>query len=169
MDSLGAHDTRIVVSGDLDEYLIEELVECRAPIDSFGVGTRVVTGSGHPTANFVYKLVEIDGREVAKRSAGKATRGGRKRAWRVLEDGMARGEHVVVRDHAFTVADEADTSRGRPLQVLAMDAGKRRHQPTPHETRERHQRALAELPALARMTVAGEPALVATDPTKETP
>src|SRR5690606_28455631 len=64
LDSLGAVDTRIVVSGDLDEYSIAALAA--APVDVYGAGTAVVTGSGAPTANLVYKLVEVDGRAVVK-------------------------------------------------------------------------------------------------------
>lgn len=87
LDELGAHATRIVVSGDLDEYRMQELIEAGAPIDVFGVGTSLVTGSGAPTAGLTYKLVAIDDsngvlQPVAKRSAGKAGIGGRKRARR---------------------------------------------------------------------------------------
>ena len=87
LDELGAHATRIVVSGDLDEYRMQELIEAGAPIDVFGVGTSLVTGSGAPTAGLTYKLVAIDDsngvlRPVAKRSAGKAGIGSRKRARR---------------------------------------------------------------------------------------
>ena len=87
LDELGAHATRIVVSGDLDEYRMQELIEAGAPIDVFGVGTSLVTGSGAPTAGLTYKLVAIDDSDgvlqpVAKRSAGKAGIGGRKRARR---------------------------------------------------------------------------------------
>ena len=71
LDELGATKTRIVYSGDLDEYRIAALAD--SPIDAFGVGTRLVTGSGHPTCNFVYKLVAIEGRGVAKLSADKET------------------------------------------------------------------------------------------------
>ncbi|HVM08917.1 MAG TPA: nicotinate phosphoribosyltransferase [Acidimicrobiales bacterium] len=165
LDELGAYDTRIVVSGDLDEYVIEELVECRAPIDSFGVGTRVVSGSGHPTASFVYKLVAIDGRPVAKRSAGKATVGGRKRAWRDVVDGTARAEHVAAWPERFDEADEHDGRHGRPLQVLAIRGGRRLHDPSNDDIRARHRESVAELDHMARMTVAGEPAFVVTDPT----
>ena len=67
LDGLGATKTRIVVSGDLDEFAIAGL---RAePVDIYGVGTSVVTGSGAPTASMVYKLVEVDGMPVEKRSA----------------------------------------------------------------------------------------------------
>lgn len=87
LDELGARNTRIVVSGDLDEYRMQELIEAGAPIDVFGVGTSLVTGSGAPTAGLTYKLVAIDDsngvlQPVAKRSAGKAGIGGRKRARR---------------------------------------------------------------------------------------
>ena len=81
LDELGATATRIVVSGDLDEYAIAAL---RAePVDSYGVGTSVVTGSGAPTASMVYKLVEVDGLPVQKRSSRKESHGGRKAALRV--------------------------------------------------------------------------------------
>ena len=76
LDALGATDTKIVVSGDLDEHAIAAL---RAdPVDSFGVGTSVVTGSGAPTAGMVYKLVEVNGIPVEKRSSHKQSHGGRK-------------------------------------------------------------------------------------------
>jgi nicotinate phosphoribosyltransferase len=80
LDELGASKTRIVLSGDLDEYGLAAL--SGAPVDAYGVGTSVVTGSGAPTAGFVYKLVEVDGRPVAKRSEDKMTHGGRKTALR---------------------------------------------------------------------------------------
>ncbi len=93
LDELGATGTRIVVTGDLDEHAIAALAD--VPVDRFGVGTALVTGSGAPTAGFVYKLVAIadgDGpdaplRAVAKSSAGKTTRGGRKWAWRTADGG----------------------------------------------------------------------------------
>jgi nicotinate phosphoribosyltransferase len=80
LDQLGATGTRIVVSGDLDEFSIAGL---RAePVDSYGVGTSLVTGSGAPTANMVYKLVEVDGMPVQKRSSHKESHGGHKEALR---------------------------------------------------------------------------------------
>ena len=80
LDGLGANKTRIVVSGDLDEFAIAAL---RAePVDIYGVGTSVVTGSGAPTASMVYKLVEVDGMPVEKRSSHKESHGGRKQALR---------------------------------------------------------------------------------------
>ncbi len=105
LDELGATGTRIVVTGDLDEHAIAAL--CDVPVDRYGVGTSVVTGSGAPTAGFVYKLVAIAGsdrpdapmRPVAKASAGKSTHGGRKWAWRATgPDGRVR--EVLRRDPA---------------------------------------------------------------------
>ena len=88
LDDLSARDTRIVVSGDLDEFLMDRLLRAGAPIDVFGVGTSLVTGSGAPTAGLTYKLVAIEDaagvlQPVAKRSVGKAGVGGRKVADRV--------------------------------------------------------------------------------------
>ena len=80
LDQLGATGTRIVVSGDLDEFSIAGLRS--DPADSYGVGTSLVTGSGAPTANMVYKLVEVDGVPVQKRSSHKESRGGHKEALR---------------------------------------------------------------------------------------
>ena len=93
LDSLGATKTRIVVTSDLDEYAIAGLMA--APVDRYGVGTSLVTGSGAPTAGMVYKLVERDGRPVAKKSEGKRSVGGRKHAVRRHNrDGIATAEVV---------------------------------------------------------------------------
>jgi nicotinate phosphoribosyltransferase len=93
LDGLGATSTRIVVSGDLDEFAIAAL---RAePVDSYGVGTSVVTGSGAPTAGMVYKLVEVDGLPVAKRSSHKESHGGRKQAQRLAKASGTIVEEVV--------------------------------------------------------------------------
>src|SRR5690349_14847930 len=93
LDSLGATKTRIVVTSDLDEYAISGLMA--APVDRYGVGTSLVTGSGAPTVGMVYKLVERDGVPVAKRSEGKNSVGGRKFAVRRhAADGTALAEVV---------------------------------------------------------------------------
>jgi nicotinate phosphoribosyltransferase len=99
LDSLGATKTKITVTNDLDEYAIASL--SAAPVDSFGVGTSVVTGSGHPAAGLVYKLVARrndagDWVSVAKKSFAKATVGGRKYPVRTLEDGIAHAETIYV-------------------------------------------------------------------------
>lgn len=93
LDGLGAHRTRIVVSGDLDEYSIAGL---RAePVDTYGVGTSLVTGSGAPTASMVYKLVEVDGRPVQKRSLRKESHGGRKAAMRLSKPSGTVTEELI--------------------------------------------------------------------------
>ncbi|MFI6604586.1 nicotinate phosphoribosyltransferase [Nonomuraea sp. NPDC050536] len=89
LDSLGAFKTRILVTSDLDEYAIAALAA--APVDAYGVGTSLVTGSGVPTAALVYKLVARESANgklepVAKRSVGKPSRGGRKQAYRLLDE-----------------------------------------------------------------------------------
>jgi nicotinate phosphoribosyltransferase len=98
LDGLGATKTRIVVSGDLDEFAIAALAA--APVDSYGVGTSVVTGSGQPTANMVYKLVEVDGRPVAKRSEHKQSQGGRKTALRAYRRSGTAVEEIIVAGEA---------------------------------------------------------------------
>ncbi len=80
LDGLGATGTKVVLSGDLDEYAIAALRG--DPVDVYGVGTSLVTGSGAPTAGMVYKMVEVDGRPVAKRSENKESNGGAKGALR---------------------------------------------------------------------------------------
>jgi nicotinate phosphoribosyltransferase len=165
LDELGATATRISVSSDLDEYLIEDLIERRAPIDGFGVGTRLVTGSGHPTVGFVYKLVAIAEEDraeaplhpVAKRSSGKRSVGGRKRAWRILDaEGLAVEERVVAEP-----ADQSAPPGGRPLQVPVIRGGERVHSPTNAEITAHHRAAMAELRVLDRSIVAGPAALSA--------
>jgi nicotinate phosphoribosyltransferase len=93
LDGLGAANTRIVVTSDLDEFAIAAL---RAePVDSYGVGTSVVTGSGAPAAGMVYKLVEVDGVPVAKRSSHKESHGGRKQAHRLAKRTGTVVEEIV--------------------------------------------------------------------------
>jgi nicotinate phosphoribosyltransferase len=93
LDRFGATRTRIVVSGDLDEYAIAGL---RAePVDSYGIGTALVTGSGAPTANMVYKLVAVDGIPVEKRSVRKESHGGRKEALRLSRSTGTITEEIV--------------------------------------------------------------------------
>ena len=158
LDALGATGTRIVVSGDLDEYEIARLAD--APVDAYGVGTRLVTGSGAPTAGFVYKLVarsldDGDPEPVAKSSAGKATRGGRKHVWRRLEDGVA------VEDVVTTSAE--DVPGARCLQH-ALVRGGQRSAPPAGATADHHAAAVAELPDEARALADGDPCLPVTFP-----
>ncbi|CCI51701.1 MAG: nicotinate phosphoribosyltransferase [Tetrasphaera jenkinsii] len=147
LDSLGATDTKIVVTSDLDEYLITELA--LSAVDAYGVGTRVATGSGHPTAGFVYKLVELDDRPVAKRASGKANVGGLKTPYR-YPDGR----------EAFRV-DGVVPPGARPLQVDVVRAGEVLPIPTLLEAREYAAAALADLPPAARHITSGPPATTA--------
>jgi nicotinate phosphoribosyltransferase len=148
LDELGAARTKIVASGELDEFTIARLAA--APIDAFGVGTALVTGSGAPTAEFIYKLVARDGVPVAKRSLHKETVGGRKWAYRMLgPDRRAREERIV------TVPSDG----GRPLQVAVMREGEARHLPSLAEIRAFHAAARAELPPEGLLLEPGEPAL----------
>jgi nicotinate phosphoribosyltransferase len=118
LDGLGAHNTRIVVSGDLDEFSIAGL---RAePVDMYGVGTSVVTGSGAPTASMVYKLVEVDGIPVEKRSAHKESHGGRKKATR-----LAKQSGTIVEEIVHPAAQNVPTSDlvARELTVPLVENG----------------------------------------------
>jgi nicotinate phosphoribosyltransferase len=129
LDGLGAKATRIVVSGDLDEFAIAAL---RAePVDIYGVGTSVVTGSGAPTASMVYKLVEVDGVPVEKRSSNKESHGGRKQALRLAKDTGTVVEEVV---HPYGHPPEepgrsltVDLVRdGEPVADLGLEAARER-------------------------------------------
>ena len=94
LDELGAGRTRIILSGDLDEHDIAALAS--VPADGYLVGTELVAGAGAPTAGLVYKLVEIDGRPVRKRSLAKSWRPGAKRAFRLLDgSGVATVELLL--------------------------------------------------------------------------
>ena len=93
LDDLGNHNTNIVVSSDLDEFAIAGLRG--DPVDVYGVGTSVVTGSGAPTAGMVYKVVEVDGIPVAKRSTSKQSVGGAKRALRTYRSSGVAVEEIV--------------------------------------------------------------------------
>ncbi|MFC9255250.1 nicotinate phosphoribosyltransferase [Amycolatopsis thailandensis] len=155
LDSLGAKDTRIVVSGDLDEHAIAAL---RAePVDAYGVGTSVVTGSGAPTAGMVYKLVEVDGKPVAKRSAHKESRGGRKSAIRRHRETGTAVEEVI------WTAGSAVPERGpndHELQIpLVRDGRTVDDLPTLDDARQRLRRALVSLPWEGLKLSHGEPAI----------
>jgi nicotinate phosphoribosyltransferase len=154
LDALGATKTRIVLSGDLDEYAIASL---RAePVDSYGVGTSLVTGSGAPTAGMVYKLVEVDGRPVAKRSAAKESRGGRKSAVRRFKPTGTAIEEVV---HLAAAPVELGP-HDRVMPVPLIRAG----EPVPgleslEQSRERLRAALVAVPWEGLKLSRGEPAL----------
>jgi nicotinate phosphoribosyltransferase len=154
LDDLGATGTRIVVSGDLDEYAIAALAV--APVDAYGAGTAVVTGSGAPTAGMVYKLVEVEGRPVAKRSENKASRGGRKVAWRRHKSTGTAVEEVIVTGGGAPQPEEND----RPLQIPLVRSGERVPDvPSLADSREHLRRALVAIPWDGLKLSAGEPAI----------
>ncbi|WP_344976078.1 nicotinate phosphoribosyltransferase [Streptosporangium fragile] len=155
LDALGAHKTRIIVTSDLDEYAIAALAS--APVDGYGVGTSLVTGSGVPTAALVYKLVareDADGimRPVAKRSVGKPSRGGLKQAFRSLD---ATGTAVA---ELVTVSGEPPAD-ARPLQVPLVGDGEIVGRESLQAARDRHRAAVAELPVTAHQLSRGDAAL----------
>lgn len=157
LDSLGAKDTRIVVSGDLDEHAIAAL---RAePVDAYGVGTSVVTGSGAPTAGMVYKLVEVDGRPVAKRSEHKASRGGRKSALRRHKPTGTALEEVVYPTGRAPEHGDHD----RELHLPLMRGGEQTGEvPTLEDGRGRLRAGLVSLPWEGLKLSGGDPAIPTT-------
>lgn len=157
LDKLGARDTRIVVTSDLDEYAIAALAV--APVDGYGVGTSLVTGSGHPTSSLVYKLVSREGDDgemvaVAKRSQDKVSVGGRKYALRRLDaNGVAEAEVIGI-----GAPPQGDRNDRQLLQPLVR-AGRITGRETLDMARERHQRAREELPLVARSLTKGDPVI----------
>ena len=163
LDSLGATDTKIVVTNDLNEHTIAGLRG--APVDVFGVGTSVVTGSGAPAVGLVYKLVArtSDSGEwvsVAKKSSHKSNPGGRKTAFRKLAGGQANEELVVIGSSPHAHTDS------RELIVPLITEGEPVGPATPEglvlAAREHHARASAELPPEAFSLQPGEPVIPTT-------
>lgn len=160
LDELGATGTKIIVTSDLDEYAIASLAA--APVDAYGVGTQLVTGSGHPTASMVYKLVaraESDDPKaplvpVAKKSSGgKTSVGGRKWAARRLDaDGVAEAEVVGTGAVPAELAD-------RGLLVQLIKGGDVIAREPLDVVRDRHVAARAGLPLSATQLSRGEPVI----------
>ncbi|WP_127474414.1 nicotinate phosphoribosyltransferase [Microbacterium sulfonylureivorans] len=166
LDELGATGTRITVTSDLDEYAIAALAA--SPVDAYGVGTSVVTGSGTPTAGMVYKLVARQDAAggwiaVAKASTDKGSKGGRKAAFRTLDRGTATSELIVVSDGFEDVSTAASHPDARALQVTLMTAGEA---DAAHEGRDgveaaraHHAFAREELPVRALALSRADPAI----------
>ncbi len=158
LDSLGATGTRIVVSGDLDEFAIASLGA--TPVDSYGAGTAVVTGSGAPTAGMVYKLVEVDGRPVAKRSEHKESHGGRKTALRAHKPTGTAVEEIVVAGGSVSTGDLSPAEGERLLQRSFVRGGVPvEDMPTLAQSRERLRAATVTLPWDGLKLSRGEPAI----------
>jgi nicotinate phosphoribosyltransferase len=180
LDTLGAAKTRIIVTGDLDEFSIAALAA--DPVDGYGVGTSLVTGSGAPTAALVYKLVaRADGggelQPVAKRSVGKPSRGGRKWAVRTLNATGHAVTELVTESEPGAVAEPAEpappagaaegparsaafgTASRRPLLRRLVSDGEIVGREPLATARARHRASVAELPAHARQLSRGYPAI----------
>ncbi|MDM4722688.1 nicotinate phosphoribosyltransferase [Micromonospora sp. WMMA1363] len=155
LDSLGATETKIIVSGDLDEYAIAALAA--EPVDMYGAGTAVVTGSGAPTAGLVYKLVDVGGRPVVKRSERKATIGGRKVAVRRHKPTGTATEEVIVPQG---VPDRRP--HDRLLQRSYVAGGELLPLPTLDESREHLRQCLISIPWEGLKLSAGDPAIPVT-------
>jgi nicotinate phosphoribosyltransferase len=155
LDRLGATRTKIVVSSDLDEFAIAAL---RAePVDSFGVGTSLVTGSGAPTAGMVYKLVEVDGVPVEKRSSHKESHGGRKEAHRSAKPSGTIVEEIVHPAGEPPAAE--DDLVARPLAVPLVRSGEPVADLVLADARERVGAGLHSLPWDGLKLSRGEPAI----------
>ncbi|HEX2075223.1 MAG TPA: nicotinate phosphoribosyltransferase [Geodermatophilus sp.] len=155
LDELGATRTRIIVTSDLDEYALAGLMA--APVDGYGVGTALVTGSGAPTMGMVYKLVERDGVPVAKRSLGKPSVGGRKNAVR-RHDASGTATAEVVSSSPIAPRDG-----DRNLVVELVRGGRVCREVSPEEAlaeaRAHYERVRAALPQEAWALSRGECAL----------
>ncbi|MFG3287901.1 nicotinate phosphoribosyltransferase [Streptomyces sp. NPDC048179] len=160
LDELGAVNTRIIVTSDLDEYAIASLAA--APVDAYGVGTQLVTGSGHPTCSMVYKLVaraeSADPKAplvpVAKKSSGgKTSVGGRKWAARRLDaDGVAEAEVVGTGEVPAGLVDQQ-------LLIELVKSGQVVAREPLDAARGRHAAARANLPLSATQLSRGEPVI----------
>ena len=141
LDDAGLDYVRIVASGGLDEYELERLIQGGAPIDMFGVGTRVGVSADAPYCDMVYKMVCYDGRPVMKLSAGKASLPGGKQVFRLRDaDGNMAGDVIALEDERLDI--------GEPLLTLAMADGRRSLPPSPIDAaRQRVADGLAALPA----------------------
>lgn len=140
LDEAGLREVRILASGGLDEYRIAALLEAGAPIDAFGVGTRMGVSEDAPWLDMVYKLVAYEGRPARKRSPGKASLPGPKQVFRFYaEDGQMQEDVLALR--------EETVPGGTPLLEKVMEGGRllRPHPPLAI-LRERFQKEFRRLP-----------------------
>ena len=140
LDAAGLEYVRIVASGGLDEYELERLLQGGAPIDMFGVGTRVGVSADAPSCDMVYKMVGYKGRPVMKLSVGKASLPGAKQVFRRYEpDGMMAGDVIGL--------DGEEVAGCEPLLNTVMVDGHRTGRPESiPDARQRVARGLAALP-----------------------
>ncbi len=154
LDDAGHPEIGIFCSGNLDEYAVRDLLAAGAPIDGFGIGTRLDTSNDAPYLDCAYKLQEYAGIARRKRSTGKATWPGRKQVYRQLDD-----DGRLLRD-ILTLED--DPQAGQPLLQPVMRNGQRLAPPEDLATiRQRLDAELARLPeALKRLEPATPPEVV---------
>ena len=153
LDSAGMHQARIFASGSLDEYAIATLAARGAPIDAYGVGTKMGVSADAPYLDSAYKLVSYNGRPVMKLSAGKATQPGAKQAYR-----GPTGDILALRD-------EPPPAGHQPLLRPVMRHGKRVTAAEPLAAAQRRcADSLAWLPPAAQALRAPSPAAVRTSP-----
>jgi len=139
LDENGLKDVRIITSGNLDEYVIKKLYDSNAPIDSFGVGTKMVTSSDMPYLNCAYKLMEYKGKPRKKRSEGKETWPGQKQVYRFYRNGKMEYDMMTLRSES--------APRGKPLLRMYMNNGQITEKlPSIHEIRDYVTAQLEELP-----------------------
>lgn len=146
LDEAGLKKTRIFVSGDLNEYILQDLVSRKAPIDSFGVGTELVTSRDDPALSGIYKLVALqrNGETIyrVKTSAGKRTIPGAKQIYRSY---TKSGE---IQEDMLSLEDEPAPSNSEPLLVPVMKRGKRVSESVEiSKSQERARNQVASLPA----------------------
>jgi nicotinate phosphoribosyltransferase len=161
LDGLGARNTKITVTNDLDEYTIAALAA--SPVDSYGVGTSVVTGSGAPASGMVYKLVAHRDKtgawvSVAKKSDGKTSMGGRKHPIRRVD---ASGTAVAEAIHIVGGNPVRDSGRELLVPLIVDGALQDEHLGSAGvaAAREHRASAVAELPAEAFRLGRGDPVL----------
>ncbi len=161
LDEGGLSRTNIFSSGNLDEHMLRELLQAGAPIDGFGIGTRLDTSADAPYLDCAYKLVEYAGHPRRKRSEGKATWPGRKQVYRDYDD---QGQYM----QADVITMEDDVPQGVPLIQAVMKGGQRLQPAEPLATsRERAARQLAQLPEHLRALGTTPPFLVTISPALE--
>ncbi|HEY7668213.1 MAG TPA: nicotinate phosphoribosyltransferase [Actinomycetota bacterium] len=140
LDEAGLPQARIFASGGLDEHEVDELVRSGAPVDAFGVGTKLGVSADAPYVDSVYKLVESAGAPVLKLSSQKQTAPGRKQVWRGPEHDV-----LALRD------EDAPADGFEPLLVPVMRGGGRLGPPPPiDQMRARFEADLGALPTKAR-------------------
>lgn len=138
LDSYGLNRVKIIVSGGVDEHDIDNWVRSGIPIDSYGVGTKMLTSSDAPFFDMTYKLVEYEKRPCSKTSPGKVTVPGRRSIFRYFKDGMINYDEVGNPD---------GDCEGEALSEIVVREGKMvRAHPSLNEIKERFRRDYSSLP-----------------------